>query len=414
MSKNEPCFMRMPVKQTALALRHPIEEHAQRKPAAQTPTLPDKAPTTHRLCACGGTCPRCAGSTNSLSAQKSSSVRIHASAPEVTTPLRARAVTIGQDIYFHPGQYQPGTPEGESLIAHELAHTLQTRQSASSGTHDASGVSQKGDAIEHNADALARGDTIDVLAAPAGMALRSPLDSEGADDRARRHELLQAISNAQANLIRLLQTGGLVEGLETAAERGGVRGVIINPGGTAPDAEPLESYAVRDARLRRIIRNLAAMGALYRTAPIPASLPPAQLGEYGQFTTEIQPDEHTLSHYGGSTAAWAQLQAAYELYRFSEGQTGDAYESDWYYLTPDLRINPGAARGAPRIGRGTPSGAYMVVPDIDNEPLRYWYLDGYAPIPRGSTIVEFWHDDLGYYYEHRGQRIDVPSPWSRD
>jgi hypothetical protein len=27
------------------------------------------------------------------------------------------------------------------------------------------------------------------------------------------------------------------------------------------------------------------------------------------------------------------------------------------------------------------------------------------------VIVEFWHDDLGYYYTNHGRRIDVPSPW---
>src|SRR5579885_3227952 len=55
-------------------------------------------------------------------------VRLHPDAAEVTAPLQARAVTRGQDIFFHPGQYQPGTPRGRALIAHELAHTLQTRQ----------------------------------------------------------------------------------------------------------------------------------------------------------------------------------------------------------------------------------------------------------------------------------------------
>lgn len=54
----------------------------------------------------------------------------------------------------------------------------------------------------------------------------------------------------------------------------------------------------------------------------------------------------------------------------------------------------------------------MVFPDIDKEPLRYWLQDGKSPTPKGSVIVEFLHDDFGYYYEHGGQRIDVPSPWS--
>ena len=55
----------------------------------------------------------------------------------------------------------------------------------------------------------------------------------------------------------------------------------------------------------------------------------------------------------------------------------------------------------------------MVFPDIDGEPLNYFRLDGFTRIPRGSVIVEFWHDDLGYYYWSHGRRIDVPSPWGR-
>src|SRR5579859_7019832 len=59
-------------------------------------------------------------------------VRLHPDAAEVTAPLQAKAVTQGRDVFFHPGQFQPGTPEGQALIAHELAHTLQTRGTAAS------------------------------------------------------------------------------------------------------------------------------------------------------------------------------------------------------------------------------------------------------------------------------------------
>lgn len=41
--------------------------------------------------------------------------------------LGARAVTQGSTLYFAPGQYQPGTPQGDRLLAHELTHVLQQR-----------------------------------------------------------------------------------------------------------------------------------------------------------------------------------------------------------------------------------------------------------------------------------------------
>lgn len=371
-------------------------------------------------CACGGGCPRCrqqgkplpAGvrtRAESVQGTNFTDVRVHTDAREATEPLKARAVTRGNDIYFHPGQFQPDSIEGRTLITHELAHTRQMRASATG--EEPTTMSKPGDALERNADALARGATRHVLNAPAGIALRSPFDAESADDRARRERLLQAISNAVDTLLTLLRSGGLLQNTEVATERNGVRGVIYGAHTAGTADEEFVSYAERDARIRRIVRSLMVMGTLYRSAPIPADFSAPVRTETGEYQSTLTYPHGTTS-YGGGTAEWADLQAAYERYRISQGQTGDAYESDWYYLDPSSRIVPGAARGAPRIGRGIPSGAYMVVPDIDHEPLRYWHLDGYSPIPRGSTIVEFWHDDFGYYYMHRGRRIDVPSPWS--
>ncbi len=37
----------------------------------------------------------------------------------------ARALTSGKNIFFGEGQYQPSTPGGQQLLAHELTHTLQ-------------------------------------------------------------------------------------------------------------------------------------------------------------------------------------------------------------------------------------------------------------------------------------------------
>ena len=376
-----------------------------RSPATVGQVFPQIQRTTS--CACGGGCPRCSDKRPSGDFPE---VRFHPSSPEVTTPLRARAVTMGQDIYFHPGQFRPGTPAGEALIAHELAHTLQTQQSGSPHRSDPSAISSPGEALERNADALASGETTHVLAAPAGIALRSPFDSEPATDRERRLQLIQAIDNAIDTLQRLLRTGGLIENVEVAVERAGVRGVIYGAHTAGTADEEFTSYSDRDTHIRRIIRSLIAMATAYRSAPIPADFAaPAQIG-MGQYES-IVTDPAGISSYGGLTAEWTDLQAAYARYRIAQGQTAEEFYSDWYYLDPSRRILPGAARGAPRIGRGTPSGAYMVVPDIDHDPLNYWHLDGYRAIPRGSTIIEFWHDDFGYYYEHNDQRIDVPDPW---
>ncbi len=71
--------------------------------------------------------------------------------------LDADAFTIGQEIVFAPGRFDPHTIRGRELIAHELAHTIQH------GDRDALGgafrLSRPGEALETQADAAARGVT---------------------------------------------------------------------------------------------------------------------------------------------------------------------------------------------------------------------------------------------------------------
>jgi hypothetical protein len=54
-------------------------------------------------------------------------VRVHTEAEGQAVAGRegARAVTAGSDIAFAAGRYAPGTPAGDALLAHELAHVLQ-------------------------------------------------------------------------------------------------------------------------------------------------------------------------------------------------------------------------------------------------------------------------------------------------
>jgi Domain of unknown function (DUF4157) len=56
-----------------------------------------------------------------------SHVRVHddAAAGDAARKLGARAFTLGSDIVFGAGRYQPDTHEGRHLLAHELTHTVQ-------------------------------------------------------------------------------------------------------------------------------------------------------------------------------------------------------------------------------------------------------------------------------------------------
>jgi hypothetical protein len=54
-------------------------------------------------------------------------VRVHtdSQADEASRSLNAQAFTIGQNVFFAGGRYEPQTNQGKWLLAHELTHTLQ-------------------------------------------------------------------------------------------------------------------------------------------------------------------------------------------------------------------------------------------------------------------------------------------------
>lgn len=91
--------------------------------------------------------------------QDFSGVRIHtgSEAAGLSEQLNARAFTVGSDIAFGAGEYQPGTLVGDALIAHELAHVVQQ------GGGNGAGPRSKGDGdhddslFEEEADVAAVG-----------------------------------------------------------------------------------------------------------------------------------------------------------------------------------------------------------------------------------------------------------------
>ncbi len=69
-----------------------------------------------------------------------SKVNIHTGkeAAEMSNELRAKAFTVGNDIYFNSGQYSPNSSSGKQLLAHELTHTLQQSTSLKRSPEDES------------------------------------------------------------------------------------------------------------------------------------------------------------------------------------------------------------------------------------------------------------------------------------
>ncbi|HEY0254098.1 MAG TPA: DUF4157 domain-containing protein [Kofleriaceae bacterium] len=85
-----------------------------------------------------------------------SSVRVHTGAESqaAASSVGAKAYTVGQDIHFGAGQYDPSSHGGEHLLAHEVAHTVQ-QQGGSPTRQNKLEVSTPFDAAEHEADSAA-------------------------------------------------------------------------------------------------------------------------------------------------------------------------------------------------------------------------------------------------------------------
>jgi len=83
-----------------------------------------------------------------------SQVRVHtdARAGESAEAVNAQAYTVGRDVVFAPGQYQPTTEAGNAVLAHELSHVVQQDGVTN---YSADTISHPSDSSEHEADAVA-------------------------------------------------------------------------------------------------------------------------------------------------------------------------------------------------------------------------------------------------------------------
>ncbi len=111
-------------------------------------------------------------------------VRVHrdAAADAAARGLGARAFTSGTDVVFRAGAYEPSTPQGQRLVAHELAHVVQQARAA---RRDVDAVGARGDAWERAADAAAERGTATL---PAGSVPAVQLQPDDADEPAARHQ----------------------------------------------------------------------------------------------------------------------------------------------------------------------------------------------------------------------------------
>lgn len=111
-----------------------------------------------------------------------SAVRIHegTESQAAASAVAAKAFTVGNDIHFGAGHYDPSSQHGQHLIAHEVAHTVQQRGGTPVRQHKLE-VSHPGDTFEvaadHAADAMVAGSPVSLGGASIGLA-REPSEGE--------------------------------------------------------------------------------------------------------------------------------------------------------------------------------------------------------------------------------------------
>jgi hypothetical protein len=88
-----------------------------------------------------------------------SRVRVHADARAAAAAgaTESRAFTVGRDIVFGAGNWNPHSTSGQLLLAHELTHVLQQRATPWSGTVEALELTGPDHPAEHEARTVANG-----------------------------------------------------------------------------------------------------------------------------------------------------------------------------------------------------------------------------------------------------------------
>jgi hypothetical protein len=113
-----------------------------------------------------------------------SKVRVHvdSTAAESARSINASAYTIGEDIVFGPGKYDPQTHDGKKRLAHELTHVVQ--QTLAPGARSASSDAMESEA-RRVSEAVAAGHSAGVVTPAAAGQTQADEDKNPLDSKAK-------------------------------------------------------------------------------------------------------------------------------------------------------------------------------------------------------------------------------------
>jgi hypothetical protein len=296
-------------------------------------------------------------------------VRVHddSQAHRAAAALNARAFTVGDRIFFGAGQYAPASPEGQQLLAHELAHVTQQMGTATPllGWPRNLGLEQQADDV---ASRVVRGGSLADAPRPAGAVGAVHFKLATGADTITAQQVLDTLAagpvgagpEAMAMLDRLLR-------LSDVALAQVFREVADRDPGEAPTSRPVvEGETALDALLRAAaglsrgerLRLQAAVRAARqpRRAPVASPAvtsspsPPPRHHEPGprQRAREEQAFQQSLAA-GTKDAAWnvAHRPSWPQIRRLVDAERGDI---DLDFLLGWIDQESGGKRGTQHPG----------------------------------------------------------------
>ncbi len=166
-----------------------------------------------------------------------SAVRVHTGheADVSAQSVNAHAYTVGQDIVFSHGKYDPKSAGGRQLLAHELAHTVQQNglQRSTDGipvneSHEYHQLEREADSV---ANAVMSGTSVPAL----GSRPSGPLVSRARDDKKSTASSTKANKDAEARDWEDIDDSSLVKKSAADLKAQGVTQVAKPPVGTSVD-----------------------------------------------------------------------------------------------------------------------------------------------------------------------------------
>lgn len=237
-------------------------------------------------------------------------VRVHTDqrAAVSARAMNALAYTVGQNIVFAAGQYQPGAGQGRKLLAHELAHTIQQ-----------DGVETPDIQREVNFDIR--------QTSVAPEQLTSLSDSELAEQARLVREQLATLDRGSNEYHGVADNLRVVEAevaRRTALATDHAANVQLGPQVPRPPGLPLDGgYTLQAIELRADVVSAIPEGQLVSgetlTALFPPTAGPVGTGPSAPVDTSsgIRPSDVGTPLAAGGTAAWLNAGTTLETYGFN-------------------------------------------------------------------------------------------------